>query len=49
MEQARSVFEALWTAKGQAKPVWNGVKYESKNIQTYWRWFALGWTTKGNQ
>lgn len=49
MDQARQVFEALWAAKARELPKWDGKKYASKNVQTYWRWFALGWTTKGSK
>lgn len=43
MNEARQKFEALIVAKGRMPPVWDGKKYASQNIQTYWRWFYLGW------
>lgn len=47
MIQARKAFEALLISKGKPIPQWNGNKYETPNIQTYWRWFLLGWQMKG--
>ena len=44
MNEAREKFEAILMAKG--KPGWDGQKYDNINIQTYWRWFLLGWTMK---
>ena len=49
LEEARQKFEALIEAKGRDAPAWSGSRYLNNNIQTYWRWFYLGWTmTKGN-
>lgn len=48
MDEARQVFEALMAAKGKA-PRWDGKRYDSINIQTYWRWFYLGWSLKGSK
>jgi len=48
MDQARQVFEALMMAKGRDAPAWNGKQYTNKNIQGYWRYFFLGWTTRGS-
>lgn len=45
MDEARQAFEAMLLSKGKAA-VWDGSKYQSKNIQVYWRWFLLGWTMK---
>jgi hypothetical protein len=48
MDEARQKFEALIAAKGRDVPAWSGTRYTNDNIQTYWRWFYLGWTmTKG--
>ena len=46
MEEARQQFEALFEAKGRDVPAWAGTRYLNDNIQTYWRWFYLGWTMK---
>jgi hypothetical protein len=46
MNEAREKFEAMLMAKGKGKPEWDGQKYDNINIQTYWRWFLLGWTMK---
>lgn len=46
MEEARKSFEAVLAAKGKEAPHWDGLKYDNINIQTYWRWFLLGWTIK---
>jgi len=48
MDQARQVFEALMQAKGRQPSGWDGKRYENDNMQTYWRYFFLGWTTKGS-
>ena len=45
--EARQVFETLLMSKGRKIPKWNGSRYENVNIQTYWRWFLLGWSMKG--
>lgn len=47
MEEARKSFEAVLASKGKAVPPWDGRRYDNINIQTYWRWFLLGWTIKG--
>jgi hypothetical protein len=47
MDEARRSFEAILMAKGKEAPEWDGLKYTNINIQTYWRWFYLGWTVKG--
>ena len=44
MDEARQKFEALIEAKGRDAPAWSGSRYLNNNIQTYWRWFYLGWT-----
>ena len=44
MEEARKNFEAILVSKGKEIPTWDGLKYDNINIQTYWRWFLLGWT-----
>jgi len=49
MNEAREKFEALITVGGRDAPKWDGKKYTNKNIQTYWRWFFLGWTMKGDK
>lgn len=49
MDEARQKFEALIMAKGKGRPEWDGYKYDNLNIQTYWRWFYLGYTVKGEQ
>ena len=48
MNEARRIFEALLATKGKTDLRWSGRKYENRNIQTYWRWFYLGWTMKGS-
>jgi len=48
MNEARKQFEAILVTKGKRPPVWDGERYNNTNIQTYWRWFLLGWTMKGN-
>ena len=48
MEKAREKFESILAAKGKDVPVWDGRRYENINIQTYWRWFLLGWTMQGD-
>ena len=47
MKEARAQFEAILMTKGKRASVWDGEKYVNSNIQTYWRWFLLGWTMKG--
>lgn len=47
MEQARKAFEALLVSKGRPIPEWDGSKYQTTNVQGYWRWFLLGWQMKG--
>ena len=47
MKDAREKFEALFAAKGRDIPEWSGNKYTNDNVQTYWRWFLLGWTMNG--
>jgi hypothetical protein len=47
MKEARAQFEAILMTKGKRPSVWDGEKYVNSNIQTYWRWFLLGWTMKG--
>lgn len=49
MDEARENFEAILAAKGKAIPKWDGLKFDSQNIQTYWRWFLLGWTMKATK
>lgn len=49
MNEAREKFEAILMTKGKRAPGWDGEKYDNINIQTYWRWFLLGWTTKTNK
>lgn len=49
MNDARQAFEALLVAKGMAVPEWNGTKYPTTNVQTYWRWFLMGWQMKGQK
>lgn len=44
MNEARQKFEALYTAAGREVPKWTGKKYASANVQSYWRWFYLGWS-----
>ncbi len=44
MNEARQKFEALIMARGQERPEWTGKRYKSQNVQTYWRWFYLGWS-----
>lgn len=44
MDEARKSFEAVLASKGKEIPAWDGLKYDNINIQTYWRWFLLGWT-----
>ena len=44
MKEARAQFEAILMTKGKRASVWDGEKYVNSNIQTYWRWFLLGWT-----
>ena len=46
MHEARKQFEAMLQTKGKNVGVWSGERYASKNIQTYWRWFLLGWTMR---
>jgi hypothetical protein len=46
MNEARKQFEAILMTKGKRAPGWDGEKYDNTNIQTYWRWFLLGWTMK---
>ena len=33
-------------AGGRDIPAWDGKKYTTKNVQTYWRWFWLGYSTR---
>lgn len=47
MNEAREAFEALLVSKGKAAPEWDGSKYKAINIQTYWRWFLMGWQLRG--
>jgi len=42
--KARKIFESLLRIPGE----WDGRKYVTKNIQTYWRWFRLGWQMRGH-
>ena len=49
MNEARAKFEALIAVGGRAAPKWDGQKYTSKNVQTYWRYFYLGWTMRGGK
>lgn len=49
MEDAKKSFEAVLASKGKEIPLWDGLKYDNTNIQTYWRWFLLGWTIKGSK
>ena len=49
MNEARQKFEALLAVSGRERPLWDGHKYTSKNVQTYWRYFYLGWTMKGDK
>lgn len=49
MGEAREKFEALIMMRKGEKPVWSGKRYANTNIQTYWRWFYLGWTMKGEK
>ena len=46
MDEARNMFEGLLKAKGKDIPRWDGKRYNNPNIQTYWRWFALGWNLR---
>lgn len=46
MNEARQAFEALLVSKGKPIPEWNGAKYATSNVQSYWRWFLLGWQMK---
>lgn len=48
-EEARKQFEAILATKGKRAPGWDGDKYDNMNIQTYWRWFLLGWTMRGSK
>ena len=43
MNEARQAFEALLVSKGKKIPAWDGAKYKTPNVQSYWRWFLLGW------
>lgn len=47
MNEAREAFEALLVSKGKSVPEWDGSKYKPINIQTYWRWFLMGWQLRG--
>lgn len=49
MDDARKSFEAVLAAKGKPIPDWDGLKYSTTNVQTYWRWFLLGWTIKSGK
>jgi hypothetical protein len=49
MNEAREKFEAILASKGKGKPEWDGQKYDNTNIQTYWRWFLLGWTMRNGK
>lgn len=46
-EEARKQFEAILQSKGKRASGWSGERYDNINIQTYWRWFLLGWTMRG--
>jgi hypothetical protein len=46
MHEARKQFEAMLHTKGKSGEAWNGDRYVNNNIQTYWRWFLLGWTMR---
>lgn len=48
-EEARKQFEAILATKGKKAPRWDGDKYDNMNIQTYWRWFLLGWAMRGGK
>jgi hypothetical protein len=45
--EARKAFEALLASKGKPVPKWDGKRYTSVNVQTYWRWFLMGWELRG--
>lgn len=47
MNEAREAFETLLVSKGKPVPQWRDGKYESANVQTYWRWFVMGWQLRG--
>ena len=47
MNEARQAFEALLVSKRKKIPSWDGAKYKTTNVQSYWRWFLLGWQMKG--
>ena len=47
MNEAKEAFEALLVSKGKSVPEWDGSKYKPINIQTYWRWFLMGWQLRG--
>ena len=46
MNEARQAFETLLVSKGKPVPEWDGKKYVTVNVQSYWRWFLLGWHMK---
>lgn len=48
-DEARQQFEAMLQSKGKRASGWNGDRYDNINIQTYWRWFLLGWTMRGGK
>ena len=43
------MFEAVFATKGRDTPEWSGSRYTNSNVQTYWRWFLMGWTMRGNR
>ena len=47
MNEARQAFEALLVSKGKPVPMWDGSKYKTANVQSYWRWFLMGWQMRG--
>lgn len=47
MNEARQAFEALLVSKGKIVPHWDGAKYKTNNVQSYWRWFLMGWQMRG--
>lgn len=49
MNEAREKFEALLMVRGSSKPEWDGKKYTNRNVQSYWRWFYMGWTVRGEK
>jgi len=47
MNEARQAFEALLVSKGKEVPTWDGKRYATNNVQSYWRWFLMGWQMRG--